>query len=77
MISLSIFIGYQPHICPKNPILVEKVSFLEMDHFDLLDFSNKQLHYILSGRIHHKLYTNVIVTQFYKKIAEIWIYAVL
>ena len=37
MITLCLFIGYQPHICPKNSILVIKLLFLEIDHFDLLD----------------------------------------
>ena len=39
MIILCLFIGYQPHICPKNLILVQKVSFLDIDRFDLLDLS--------------------------------------
>ena len=67
MITLCLFIGYQPHICPKNLILVQKVSFLEIDHFDLLDFSKKS-YYILSAHIHHKVYVNVTVTPYYENI---------
>ena len=52
----------------KNIILVQKVSFLEIDYFDILDFS-KRLYYILSAQIHYKLYTNVIVTPFYETFA--------
>ena len=52
----------------KNIILVQKVSFLEIDYFDILDFS-KRLYYILSAQINNKLYTNVIVTQFYETFA--------
>ena len=37
MISLSSFIGYKSHIYPRNLIIVEKVSLLGIDFFDLLD----------------------------------------
>ena len=30
MIILCLFIGYQPHICPKNPILVIKLLFKKL-----------------------------------------------
>ena len=43
MINLCLFIGYEPHSSPKNLILVQKVQFSEIDHFDLLDFSIKIL----------------------------------
>ena len=48
----------------KNLILVQKVSFMEIENFDLLDFS-KKWYYILSANIHHKFYANVINTQYY------------
>ena len=38
MTSLSSFLGYQPHICPKHVIWVKKAPLLEIDHFDILDF---------------------------------------
>ena len=66
--DLCIFIGYQPYICTKILILVQKVSFWEIDHSDLLDFSKKS-YYILSAHIYHKLYINVIVTPFYESFA--------
>ena len=65
MIILCLFRGYQPHICPKSLILVQKVSFLEIDHFDLLYFSKNLIIYF-SAYIHHKLQTNFIVTPFYE-----------
>ena len=71
VIILCLFIGYQPHICLKNLIIVQKVSFLYIDRFDLLNFSktkqitkNKTKSYYIScqKKIHQKLYINVIVT---------------
>ena len=38
IITLCLFIGYEPQSIPKNLILVQKVPFSEMDHFDLLYF---------------------------------------
>ena len=43
MITLCLFIGYEPQSNPKNVIFVQKVQFLEIDHFGLLGFSIKIL----------------------------------
>ena len=67
MIFLCLLIGYQPHICPKDLILVQKVSFLEIEHFDLLYFSKNCI--ISCQPIHQKLYINVIVKPFYESFA--------
>ena len=61
MITLCLFIGYEPQSSPKNLILVQKVPLSEIDHFDLLDFL-KKTYYILSAHICQKIYINVIFT---------------
>ena len=64
MIILCLFIRYQPHIFPKNIILVQNVSFWEIDHFDLLDFSKKIVLYLVStytSKIIHKYYSHTIL----------------
>ena len=48
MITLCLFIGYQPHICPDNLILAQNSSLLEIDYFNLLDFSEKISPYLVS-----------------------------
>ena len=55
MINLCLCIGYEPQSSPKNLILVQKVTFSEIYHFDLLDFS-KNPYYILSAHIHQNIY---------------------
>ena len=57
MIALCLFIGCEPQSSPKNLILVQKVQFLEFDHFDLLDFSPKIL--IIS-------YRHIFITKYIK-----------
>ena len=37
MVNLCLFRGYQPRLCPKHIILVQKASFLDIDHFALLN----------------------------------------
>ena len=56
MISLGTFLGYQPNSGPNNPFFVKKVSFLEIDHFDLLHLLEKLffLNYFLSPHHHQK-----------------------
>ena len=36
MIILRLFLGYHPNSGPNDPIFVKKVSFLDIDYFDLL-----------------------------------------
>ena len=36
MINFYLFLDYQPHFF-KNPMLVIKLLFLKIDHFDILD----------------------------------------
>ena len=64
MITLCLFIRYEPQSNPKNLIVVQKVPFSEIDHFDLLNFSKKKPYYILSAHIRQKKYINVIFTPF-------------
>ena len=51
MITLCLFTVYQPHIFPKNPILVMKLLFKEIDHSDILDLLAIILSIILINRI--------------------------
>ena len=62
MITLCLFIGYEPQSSPKNIILVQKVPLLETDHFDLLDFSKKSLLYLVSTYSPQKIYKCYIHT---------------
>ena len=42
MIISCLCVDYQPYFDPKKSILVQKVLLLEIDYFDLLDFSENQ-----------------------------------
>ena len=72
MIILCFCIGYQPYFDPKKSILVQKVSLLEIDNFDLLDFSEKQeivLYLVITYtlQIRYKCYSHTILwTKFIK-----------
>ena len=62
IITISLFIGYEPQSSPKNLILVQKVPLLEIDHFDLLNFSKKSLLYLVSTYSSQKIYKCYIHT---------------
>ena len=64
MIILWLIIGYQPYICPKKVILVQKVSLLESENFDLLNFLKTIVSYLVStytSKITYKCYSHTIL----------------
>ena len=68
MIRLRLFLGYQPHSDPNNPILFKKYHLQKLTI--LIYYISKFIfwYYILSTHVHNK-YINVIVTKICEKIA--------